>query len=153
MKQIFIIYNATIGDEQKKLAAHLSSILKKSKYETKIVPIRTDTDTDHLIKSVTPETCQLILSVNMAGYNLLSTDSAPSLNHLTINIVNYIDFPPEIFDLIFDMRINYTMSFIFNAKEAADYVKKKHPLLRHVFSTSSIDDFLPVYLEELDWRY
>ncbi len=153
MKQITIIYNASIGDEQKTLATHLSTVLKKSKYDTKIVPIHSDTDTDNLIRSIDPETCQLILSINMAGYNLLSTDSAPSLNHLTINIVNYIDFPPEIFDLIFDMRLNYTMSFLFSTKQAADYVKHKHPLLRHVFFTSSIDEFLPVYLEELDWRY
>lgn len=153
MKKITIIYNATLGDQQNTLAAHLSSVLKKHSYETKIIPIQTDTDTDHLIKSTTPETCQLILSINMAGYNLLSTDSAPSLNHLKINIVNYIDYPPEIFDLIYDMRINYTMSFLFSSKEAADYVTKKHPQLRNVFFSSSIDDFLPVYLEELDWRY
>lgn len=153
MKQITIIYNAKLGNEQKTLAAHLSSVLKKHSYETKIVPIKTDTDTDNLIKSTTPETCQLILSVNMAGYNLLSTDSSPSLNHLTVNIVNYINYPPEIFDLIFDMRINYTMSFLFSSKETADYVTKNHPRLRNVFFSSSIDDFLPVYLEELDWRY
>lgn len=153
MKKITIIYNATLVDEQKKLATHLSTVLKKCKYETKIVPIYKDTDTDSLIKSTNPETCQLILSLNMAGYNLLSTDFAPSLNHLTINIVNYIDYPPEIFDLIFDMRINYTMSFLFSSKEAADYVTQKHPLLRNVFFAPSIDNFLPTYLEELDWRY
>lgn len=153
MKQITILYNALIDNEQKKLAARLSSILKKNNYETKLVPIRTDIDTDNLIRSIHPEACQLILSINMAGYNLLSTDAAPSLNHLTINIVNYISFPPEIFDVLFDMRMNYTMSFLFSTSENAEYVKKKHPFLRNVYSAPSIDDYLPVYLEELDWRY
>lgn len=153
MKQITILYNPVLDDQQKKLATRLSSILKKNNYETKIVSIHSDKDTDNLIKSIHPETCQLILSVNMAGYNLLSTDAAPSLNHLTVNIVAYIDFPPEIFDVTFDMRMNFTMSFLFSSKEYTDYVSKKHPLLRNVFFAPSIDDFLPVYLSELDWRY
>ena len=153
MKQITIIYNGLLGNEQKYLATHLSSVLKKANYKTKIVPINSDTDTDNLIKSTNSDTCQLILSVNMAGYNLLSTDFSPSLNHLTINIVNYIDYPPEIFNLLFDMRINYTMSFLFSTKEAADYVMEHHPYVRNVFFTSSLVDYLPVYLDELDWRY
>lgn len=153
MKQITILYNAQLDNEQKKLANRLSSVLKKNNYETKIVPIRSDVDTDELIKSTDPTNCQLILSVNMAGYNLLSTDAAPSLNHLTVNIVNYINFPPEIFDVLFDMRMNFTMSFLFSSNENAEYVKKNHPFLRHVYSAPSIDDYLPVYLEELDWRY
>lgn len=153
MKQITILYNAVLDDQQKKLATRLSSILKKNNYETKIVPIHSDIDTDNLIKSIHPEICQLILSVNMAGYNLLSTDAAPSLNHLTVNIVTYIDFPPELFDVIFDMRMNFTMSFLFSSKEYADYVAKKHPFLRNVCFAPSIDEFLPVYLSELDWRY
>lgn len=153
MKQITILYNAQLDNEQKRLATRLSSVLKKNNYETKIVPIRTDIDTDRLIKSTNPENCQLILSVNMAGYNLLSTDAAPSLNHLTVNIVNYIDFPAEIFDVLFDMRMNFTMSFLFSTNANAEYVKKKHPFLRNVYSAPSIEDYLPVYLEELDWRY
>ncbi len=153
MKQITILYNALIDNEQKKLAARLSSVLKKNNYETKLVPIRSDADTDQLIKSIHPQTCQLILTVNMAGYNLLSTDAAPSLNHLTVNIVNYVNFPPEIFDVLFDMRMNFTMSFLFSSKEYTDYVTKKHPFLRNVFFAPSIDDFLPTYLSELDWRY
>ena len=153
MKHITILYNAVLDNNQKKLATHLSTVLKKNNYETKIVPIHTDVDTDNLIKSIHPETCQLILSVNMAGYNLLSTDAAPSLNHLTVNIVTYINFPPEIFDVIFDMRMNFTMSFLFSSKEYTDYVTKKHPFLRNVCFAPSIDEFLPVYLSELDWRY
>lgn len=153
MKQITILYNALLDQEQKKLATQLSSTLKKNNYETKLVPIRSDLDTDRLIKSIHPKTCQLILSVNMAGYNLLSTDAAPSLNHLTVNIVNYINFPPEIFDALFDMRMNFTMSFLFPSKKDADYVTKKHPRLRNVFCAPYIHDFLPVYLSELDWRY
>lgn len=153
MKQITILYNTLLDQEQKKLATQLSSTLKKNGYETKLVPIRSELDTDRLIKSIHPETCQLILTVNMAGYNLLNTDAAPALNHLTINIVNYINFPPEIFDVLFDMRMNFTMSFLFASKKDADYVTKKHPRLRNVFCAPGINDFLPVYLNELDWRY
>ena len=153
MKNIAILYNATLGNEQKKLANKLSSVLKKAKYETRLVPIRTDVDTDEFIRTTHPNLCQMILSVNMAGYNLLSTDSAPSLNHLTINIVNYIEFPADIFDVLFDMRLNYTMSFLFSTKENTDYVKKNHPFLRHVYHAPHIEEYLPVYLAELDWRY
>lgn len=153
MKQITILYNALLDQEQKKLATQLSSTLKKNNYETKLVSIRSDLDTDRLIKSIHPETCQLILTVNMAGYNLLNTDASPALNHLTINIVNYINFPPEIFDILFDMRMNFTMSFLFSSKKDTDYVTKNHPRLRNVFCAPGIHDFLPVYLSELDWRY
>lgn len=153
MKKIAIIYNATLGDGQKKLANKLSSVLKKERYETSLIPIRSDVDTDKLIKSIHPSLCQLILSVNMAGYNLLSTDSAPSLNALTVNIVNYIELPADIFDVLFDMRINYTMSFLFATKESTDHVKQNHPSLRHVYYAPHIEEFLPVYLAELDWRY
>lgn len=153
MKKIAILYNATLGDGQKKLAHKLSSVLKKERYETRLVPIRSDVDTDELIKSIHPKLCQLILSINMAGYNLLSTDSAPSLNALTVNIVNYIEFAADIFDVLFDMRMNYTMSFLFSTREDADYVKQNHPALRHVYHAPCIEEFLPVYLAELDWRY
>lgn len=153
MKNIAILYNATLGNKEKKLADKLSSVLKKENYKTHLVPIRTDVDTENFIKSVHPTVYQLILSVNMAGYNLLSTDSAPSLNHLTVNIVNYINFPADIFDILFDMRLNFTMSFLFSTKENTDYVKEKHPSLRHVYHAPCIEEFLPVYLHELDWRY
>lgn len=153
MKKIAIIYNAALGDGQKKLANRLASVLKKERYETRLIPIRSDVDTDNLIKSIHPQLCQLILSVNMAGYNLLSTDSAPSLNSLTVNIVNYIELPADIFDVLFDMRINFTMSFLFSTKEGADYVKQNHPSLRHVYHAPRIEEFLPTYLAELDWRY
>lgn len=153
MKQITILYNPQLDNEQKKLAATLSAILKKNGYETNLLPIQSEADSDHFIRSLTPATCQLILSVNMAGYNLLSTDFSPALNHLMINIVNYITYPPEIFDMLLGLRMNFTMSFLFSSQENADYVKKHHPFLRNIFGTSSIEDYLPVYLEELDWRY
>lgn len=153
MKQITILYNALFDQEQKKLATQLSSTLKKNNYETKLVSIRSDSDTDRLMKSIHPETCQLILTVNMAGYNLLNTDGSPALNHLTINIVNYINLSPEIFDILFDMRMNFTMSFLFSSQKDTDYVTKNHPRLRNVFYAPGIHDFLPVYLSELDWRY
>lgn len=153
MKKIAILYNAALDKEQKKLAERLSSVLQKENYETRLVPIRSDVDTDHLIKSIRPDHCQMVLSVNMAGYNLFSTDSAPSLNHIMVNIVNYVELPAYIFDLIFDMRLNFTMSFLFATKESADHVKKNHLLLRNVYHAPDIEEFLPVYLAELDWRY
>lgn len=153
MKKIAILYNAALGNKEKELAKKLSSILKKENYETSLVPIRSDVDTDKFIKSIHPSLCQLALSINMAGYTLLSTDSAPSLNHLTINIVNYIDYPADIFDVLFDMRLNFTMSFLFSTKENTEYVREKHPSLRHVYYAPCIEEYLPVYLNELDWRY
>lgn len=153
MKQITILYNPLLNSDQRKLAATLTSVLKKSGYETHSLPIQSEGDTDHFIKSTTPGTCQLILSLNMAGYNLLSTDYSPALNHLMINIVNYITYPPDVFDMLLELRMNFTMSFLFSSQKAADYVKKKHHFLRNVFGTSCIEEFLPVYLEELDWRY
>lgn len=153
MKQITILYNPTLNKEQGKLAAALCRVLNKNHYETHSIPIRSDADTDRFIKSTNPDTCQLVISLNMAGYNLLSTDYSPALNHLTINIVNYIDCPPELFDILLGLRMNFTMSFLFSPPEHANYIKEHHPSLRNVFGVSSIEDFLPVYLEELDWRY
>ena len=42
MKQISILYNPLINDEQKQLAATLSSVLKKNNYGTELLPIRTE---------------------------------------------------------------------------------------------------------------
>ena len=153
MQQISILYNPLINDEQKQLAATLSSVLKKNNYGTELLPIRTEAETEQFLLSTNPETCQLILSINMAGYNLLNTDTTPALNHLMTNIVNYINLSPDIFSYLFNMRMNFTMSFLFDSVENAEYVKNHHPHIRNVFGTSSIEDFLPVYLEELDWRF
>ena len=50
MKKIAILYNAALGNKEKELAKKLSSILKKENYETSLVPIRSDVDTDKFIK-------------------------------------------------------------------------------------------------------
>lgn len=153
MKNIIIAYNPKLGKEEKILTSRLESVLKKSGYGTELISIESDRDTDALVKHIEPTRYPLLFSLNMAGYNLISTDLAPALNHLKINIVNYINLPAEIFDPILGLRMNYTMSFLFSSKEDTEHVRKKHPFLRNIYHAPYIEQFLPTYLKDLDWRY
>lgn len=153
MKNIIVTYNCKLGEDEKILASQLESVLKKSGYGTELIAIESDRDTDALVKHIDPTRYPLLFSLNMAGYNLISTDLAPALNHLKINIVNYINLPAEIFDPILGLRMNYTMSFLFASEEDTEHVKKTHPFLRNIYHAPNIEQFLPAYLKELDWRY
>lgn len=153
MKNIIVAYNCKLGKGEKILASRLESVLKKSGYGTELTAINSDQDTDALVKRADPARSQLLFSVNMAGYNLISTGSAPALNRLKINIVNYINLPAEIFDPILGLRMNYTMSFLFSSEKDTEHVKKIHTFLRNVYHAPNIEQFVPAYLKELDWRY
>ena len=153
MKNIHILYSNLIDKTQKQKASQYSDILKKAGYTTELFCLNSRDDTARYMDKAKPDACQLIVSLNMAGYNLSTTGNCSSMNHLTMNIVNLIDCSPELFTFNLKQRMNFTMSFIFSSGEDAEYVKKNFPHIRNVLWVDSFTDFLPGYLEELDWRY
>lgn len=153
MKQIHILYNTVINKDQKKIADRLSGVLKKNGYKVTSYGFQNDEQIKDYVSTVTPHNCQLILTINMTAFSFVTTENSTALNTLPMNIVNYIDISPEIFKFQLEKRVNYTMSFIVSSSSAKQYITTNFPHIFHVDATTSIQDFLPDYLEKLDWRY
>lgn len=153
MKTIHILYSSILNQQQKQLAQKISSILHKAGYQTKLICLNTNEEIKNYITCTSTSDRQLIITINMSGFGLSTTGNDPALNTVPVNIVNYINTSPKLFDVHFHKSINYTMSFILNSKISENYIKENYPHIFHVTSTESLTDFLPAYLEKLDWRY
>lgn len=153
MKSIHILYNPLLDNLQDELAVKCSEVLKAAGYQTDLFCLRSAEDTNQYIQTAGPGVCQMVISLNMAGFNLYTTGNCSILNRLTMNMVNFIDRPPEEFSFCLKSRMNYTMSFIFSKEKDAEYAREHFPHIRNIHWSESFLDYLPKYLEELDWRY
>lgn len=153
MKHIHILYHTISDPGQKQLAKQYSEVLGKAGYTTELFCLNSVDETTKYMSKPKPDNCQMVISLNLAGFHLMTTGNCSSMNHLTMNVVNLIDCSPEMFTFNLKQRMNYTMSFIFSSEKYAKYVKENFPHIRNVYWSSSFLEFLPVYLKELDWRY
>ncbi len=154
MKQIHILYNNHFSDAPM-IADQLCTVLTNSGlYECTLVCLDTKDDIRAYISRTTPANCQLILSINMAGYELNTTGNSTAFNSLTMNIVNYINCDLEHITPFLKHRLNYTMSFLFSSETTYNIAKHQFPHVRNMHSLqSTIVECISKYLTKLDWRY
>ncbi len=153
MKTIHILYHTKNGTDGKELALSLSQKLSEHGYDVKEYCLNSHPETVEYINTVSPASCQLIITVNLAGFDAVTTEGCTVLNSLPMNIVNCITAEPEQWADCLKNRINYTMSFLVPSESSADYIRTSFPHIYHVCAAESLPDFLPGYLETMDWRY
>lgn len=153
MKHIHILYHTISDPGQRQLAEQYSAVLRDAGYTTELFCLNSVDETIKYMPKPKTGNCQMVISLNLAGFHLMTTGNCSSMNHLTVNIVNLIDCSPKMFSFNLKQRMNYTMSFILSSEEDANYMKENFPHIRNVYWSSSFAEFLPAYLEELDWRY
>lgn len=146
-KCIHIIY----FQQDKQLAKTISKMLSVANYNVSGTAFDNASITDFL-STISPDSCQLIISVNMAGFAASSSDGGASFNITPINVLVYLSKTPSFFDSYLSRRINYTMHFIVSSPEEETYIKSNHPHIRQIDYLQSIDN-LPLFLETMDWRF
>ena len=99
MKRVIILYKD--GDiVQKKLAVSLQDGVEKTEksermtdgaeYSVTIRSVASTSDMAIFLDEVNPEVCQLILNINLTGYEMKTTGGIASINQIPLDIVNVI---------------------------------------------------------------
>ncbi len=153
MKKIDILYDMITGPQQKQLAEQLVSCLKSHGYQATAHCTGSTNEVYAFIQACRPENCQLVITLNMTGFNTMTTENNTALNNLPMNIINYLDLDPKLFDYHLQKRVNYTMAFAVPTTQAADYIRHTYPHIYSVICMPSLCRDLPEYLDQMDWRF
>jgi len=139
--------------EHEALAAHICNVLDEKKYKIEVFDINTQEEMSFFRTKVNPENCQMILNLDMTGYQFLGSRNMAIINWFQMNIVNYIVQPVEIFDGYLQKHISYMTSFAFASKEDFEKAKRQYPNLWHIDYCPSLERDLSSYLKEMEWRF
>ncbi len=104
------------------------------------------------ISSINPKDCQLIISVNMAGFAGFSSDGGATFNKTPINVISLLTVSPKPYEPYLKRRLNYTISFLVLSDSDKEYMKQTFTHIYNVDTLSALSD-LPDYLNNLDWRF
>lgn len=147
-KSIHIIYSHL--DEP--IAKSISKALSSKDYLVSETTLDNNESITDILSTISPDNCQLIISVNMAGFAATSSDGGASFNITPVNVLVYLTTAPSNYDLYLSRRMNYTIQFIVSSPKDKAYINNNHPHIRQTDYLQSIDD-LPSFLNEMDWRF
>ncbi|MCH5266664.1 MAG: hypothetical protein J1F02_12250 [Lachnospiraceae bacterium] len=150
MKTIAIVYNPK-ETNSRSLAEKLPCILPEH-YQITLCPLE-NPDSIRSFFSTWQETLpHLILTINLAGFELRTTGNDAAYTKLPVNFIHYISKSPSHYREQLQGLIDFTAKFIVTTPEAKTYLEKNYSNIYDITLTTSLTDSLPPILEQLDWR-
>ena len=152
MKQITIMYHTGENLDDKRVSEEIEKSLNSRGYRVERIKVASSGDAENLLFSLSPENCQLLININMTGYELETTGGVASINRIPMNVINYITMPLGRFDEYLKKNHSYMVSFLTTTKESEIKIKENYP---HIWNVSCCEDVekLADFIGHLDWRY
>lgn len=150
-KTIYILMAAQTYREHRVIVEGICAVLEKQ-YNIVVRDLNTSEEIDDFINSVSSEKCQLVLNLDMTGYQRGTIGNYSKINILSMNLVNYLFQPLECFSGYFERPFTYMTSFVFASQTEYEKAKMLYPELWHTAFCGNFSD-LANYLGQLDWKY
>ena len=132
-------------------AVRIQSALLEAGYEAFLIDL-TEDNAEIYASRVKPDQGQLFLVLDALGFSSTTVDGGCYYNYTPQNLVTVLTSPAASYGDIFDKRINYTISFLVTSPSDVTYMREHFP---HIYHVDYLSDYhtLPVYLDQLDWRF
>ncbi len=149
MVQTIVIYNPNEA-EQCSLAESLANALKDNKVVLR--GVSSQQDMSCFLTEVTPDVCQVLIDVNLTGYENETTGGVALINRLPMDIVNVITGKCETYDHILRKNQSYMARFVFMDEEEVRKAEEMYPHLWHVSWCENLEAFAR-YIGCIELRY
>lgn len=162
--RVTVIYDATMPEDNK-LAREIGEAFEarvtadavgagsmESRYAVTLRGISDPVEMSAFLHGTGPENCQILVDINMTGYENETTGGFAAINRLPMDILNVITGDALRFDEFLKKNQSYMSRFILLDESVADAMEEKHPHLWHVEYLKDADS-VAEYAAGMELRY
>ena len=152
MTQVTVLYDATMPG-QRSLAREIGEAVRKSGgFSLSERGVSSSGEMSDFLRETTPENCQLLINVNLTGYENETTGGFAAINRLPMDIVNVITGSAEDVAPVLEKNQSYMSRFIFMKESEAGKAGEMFPHLWHVLWCRDAEK-IAGYVKGLELRY
>lgn len=152
MKTIYVLYSPASSLRYEEQIEEIKDTLD-NQYHLEFYKTDTESDMYGLMPEITFQKCQLVISLDMAGFCALTTGNVPVIDRLPMNVIVFITQPAERFHPYLKNNMSFTTHILFESREDFDTATKRYS---HIWNTGycpSLKKELAEYLGQMEWRF